>query len=73
MPFRSLPFFIFLFIAFINPSVAQNIGYLGLEQGLSNNSVTSIYKDKYGFMWFGTLDGLNRFDGYSFEKFRKNR
>ncbi len=71
MPYRSFTFFIFLFIAFINPSVAQNIGCLGLEQGLSNNSVTSIYKDKYGFMWFGTLDGLNRFDGYSFEKFRK--
>ncbi|WPV00720.1 two-component regulator propeller domain-containing protein [Mucilaginibacter sp. cycad4] len=71
MPCRSLIIFVFLFIAFINPSFAQNLGYLGLEQGLSNNSVTSIYKDKYGFMWFGTLDGLNRFDGYSFAKYRK--
>ncbi|HEX8024280.1 ligand-binding sensor domain-containing protein, partial [Mucilaginibacter sp.] len=71
MPFRFLICFVFLFIAFIDPSFAQNVYYLGLEQGLSNNSVTSIYKDQYGFMWFGTLDGLNRFDGYSFTKYRK--
>lgn len=71
MSFRFLICFVLLFIALINPSFAQNLHYLGLEQGLSNNSVTSIYKDKYGFMWFGTLDGLNRFDGYSFTKYRK--
>ena len=41
-----------------------------MEQGLSNSTVTSIYKDRFGFMWFGSFDGLNRYDGYSFEKFR---
>lgn len=46
------------------------MSYLGIEQGLSNNTVTTIFKDKFGFMWFGTLDGLNRFDGYSFKKVR---
>lgn len=71
MSFRFLVYFTFLFIAFISPSFAQRLYYLGLEQGLSNNSVTSIYKDKYGFMWFGTLDGLNRFDGYNFTNYRK--
>ena len=71
MSFRSLICFGFFFIALVNPSFAQNLYYLGMEQGLSNNSVTSIYKDKYGFMWFGTLDGLNRFDGYSFTKYRR--
>lgn len=43
---------------------------LGIEQGLSNNAVTSIYQDKNGFMWFGTYDGLNRYDGYGFKVFR---
>lgn len=46
------------------------VAYLGIEQGLSNNAVTSIYKDPGGFMWFGTYDGLNRYDGYGFKIFR---
>ncbi|WP_214229441.1 two-component regulator propeller domain-containing protein [Pedobacter sp. B4-66] len=46
------------------------IGYLGIENGLSNNAVTSIHQDHYGFMWFGTYDGLNRYNGYEFKVFR---
>ena len=34
------------------------------EHGLSNNIVTSIVQDRQGFMWFGTHDGLNKYDGY---------
>ncbi len=44
--------------------------YLGIENGLSNNAVTSIYRDQQGFMWFGTYDGLNRYDGYQFTIYR---
>lgn len=38
-----------------------------VENGLSNNSVYCILQDKNGFVWFGTKDGLNRFDGYRFK------
>jgi signal transduction histidine kinase/ligand-binding sensor domain-containing protein/DNA-binding response OmpR family regulator len=41
-------------------------------QGLSNNTVETIYQDARGFMWFGTRDGLNRFDGNKITVF-KNR
>ncbi|WP_257666346.1 hybrid sensor histidine kinase/response regulator [Parapedobacter tibetensis] len=44
--------------------------YLGIEHGLSNNSVTKIFQDSHGFMWFGTYDGLNRFDGYQFKVYK---
>lgn len=47
-----------------------SVRYLGIDQGLSNNAVTCIYKDHNGFMWFGTYDGLNRYDGYGFHVFR---
>lgn len=36
------------------------------QKGLSANTVNSIIQDSYGYMWFGTWDGLNKFDGYTF-------
>ncbi|MTH16139.1 two-component regulator propeller domain-containing protein [Flavobacterium sp. LC2016-01] len=47
-----------------------DIGYLGIKNGLANNAVTSVYKDKRGLMWFGTYDGISRYDGYNFLSFR---
>lgn len=46
---------------------------LDLEQGLSCNYVVSIAQDKYGFLWFATEEGLNRFDGNSFFTYYKQR
>ncbi len=43
-----------------------------VENELSNNTVFSSAQDKYGFLWFGTKDGLNRFDGYHFKRFTIN-
>lgn len=36
------------------------------ESGLSHNTCVNIYQDRYGFLWIGTANGLNRFDGYEF-------
>ncbi|PXY46431.1 hybrid sensor histidine kinase/response regulator transcription factor [Flavobacterium hydrophilum] len=47
-----------------------DIGYIGIKNGLANNAVTSVYKDKRGLMWFGTYDGISRYDGYNFLSFR---
>ncbi|WP_312332156.1 two-component regulator propeller domain-containing protein [Sphingobacterium sp.] len=46
------------------------IAYLGTDKGLSNDFVTAIFQDKDGFMWFGTSNGLNRYDGYEFKVFK---
>src|SRR5437870_13750086 len=43
---------------------------LDASAGLSHNQIKCIYKDAKGFMWFGTMSGLNRYDGYSFKVFR---
>jgi len=45
---------------------------IDINHGLSQNSVMTITKDKNGFMWFGTEDGLNRYDGVTFKQFRHN-
>jgi signal transduction histidine kinase/ligand-binding sensor domain-containing protein/CheY-like chemotaxis protein len=46
--------------------------HLSLEDGLSQTTVISILQDRRGFMWFGTHDGLNRYDGYNFVVYRND-
>ncbi|MEO1449040.1 MAG: two-component regulator propeller domain-containing protein, partial [Bacteroidota bacterium] len=43
--------------------------HISKRQGLSQNSVFAIAQDQHGFMWFGTRDGLNRYDGYQIRVF----
>lgn len=65
-------------ILFLTPNLifAQNEHYnfykLDNYTGLSHNQVNAILKDQDGFLWFGTISGLNRYDGYSCRVFRKN-
>lgn len=51
-----------------NPSI--RFERIGIEEGLSQNSVDVILQDSQGFLWFGTQDGLNRYDGYTFTIYR---
>lgn len=44
--------------------------HISIEQGLSQSSVRAIFQDSRGFMWFGTEDGLNRYDGYTFKIYK---
>lgn len=43
---------------------------LNIDKGLSQNTVNAILQDNKGFMWFGTKDGLNRYDGISVKIFK---
>ncbi len=61
-----------LLVVSLQAQDAYKVKYLGSNQGLSNNSVKCIFQDSKGFIWFGTYDGLNRYDGYEF-KILRNR
>lgn len=43
---------------------------IGISEGLSNSTVYSIIQDRKGFMWFGTQNGLNKYDGYDFTVYK---
>lgn len=50
--------------ATLNADVRQyHFSHLTMDDGLSHNDITAIIQDAYGFMWFATRDGLNRYDG----------
>ena len=44
--------------------------HFSIDDGLSQNMVTSIIEDHNGYIWFGTKDGLNRYDGYTFKVYK---
>lgn len=72
---HTLP--VLLALVFALPLAAQEyiakVEHYGVEQGLSHREVNHIYQDSRGFVWIGTPNGLNRFDGYSFRLYTKEK
>ncbi len=59
----------------LHPTYAQVVytfSHITTDQGLSTGTVNCTFKDSRGFMWFGTIDGLNRYDGYEITVFKND-
>ena len=72
---RGLLSFILMWAWIIPPLAARErllFSTLSLEQGLSQSIVECMLQDRRGFLWLGTEDGLNRYDGYTFTIFKEN-
>ncbi len=70
-----ITFFLLLQLSVFQLEAQINVlkfNHLTVNDGLPQNSIHTIAKDKYGFMWFGTWCGACRYDGYSFKVFRAN-
>jgi signal transduction histidine kinase/ligand-binding sensor domain-containing protein/DNA-binding response OmpR family regulator len=73
----KISYFFFFLVAIAAVTEAKNpsnyhFRHFTNKNGLSHNTVYCSLQDRKGFMWFGSDDGLNRFDGYSFRVFRYN-
>ncbi|WP_316798382.1 two-component regulator propeller domain-containing protein [Pedobacter frigidisoli] len=70
---KNLLFFLIVFSA--GQAFAQNLkfSHISVEDGLSNSTVECIFQDYRGFMWFGTRDGLNKYDGNQLTVFKNDK
>lgn len=67
-PISIFSFLVLLLLAMACPAQVR-MEQIGVADGLSQGFVTSIIQDSRGFIWIGTFDGLNRYDGYSIKRF----
>jgi PAS domain S-box-containing protein len=69
-------YIIIIFLIYLNTyhifGQSQQIKFerVSVNQGLSQSTVNCLIQDSYGFLWIGTIDGLNKYDGYKFKVYK---
>src|SRR5687768_17511630 len=72
---RIFFFFVFQFTFLLLFGQSYNLKFKrqSVANGLSSSNIYSIIQDHNGFMWIGTVNGLNRYDGYEYKVYRQKR
>lgn len=70
---KTIHLLLFLLIGYNSAAQPYYFKHYRVEEGLGNNTVFSLSQDRRGFMWFGSKEGLSRFDGYTFKNFRDKK
>jgi ligand-binding sensor domain-containing protein len=73
LPFATLFCFFIATITLAAPMAPTHFTHISVEDGLSQITVSDIVEDNIGFMWFATQNGVNRFDGYNFVQYKKDK
>ncbi|WP_152285654.1 hybrid sensor histidine kinase/response regulator transcription factor [Flavicella marina] len=68
--FLYVAFFFLSKALFAQESQLKPISHISVSEGLSDYSVTCLLEDSRGYIWIGTFNGLNRYDGYDIKKYR---
>ena len=70
--FINIIFILFIFQISLSAQLSNNVAIITTDDGLSQNVINTIYQDRKGFIWFGTNDGINRYDGYEFKIYKND-
>lgn len=75
MTIKTRIYFLLMLLFTIENAFSQNLKFkhINLEDGLSNSTIECIFQDHRGFIWFGTRDGLNKYDGNQITVFKHNK
>jgi len=70
--FQKIGLFILLFFYILKINAQESIRFerITIRDGLSQNTITCILQDRMGYLWIGTLDGLNKYNGLDFEVYK---
>ncbi|MEJ2545994.1 MAG: two-component regulator propeller domain-containing protein, partial [Calditrichaceae bacterium] len=77
-PYRIKIYLLFIFLysiitySFAQPEILR-FKHITTDDGLSQSTIYCIIKSRDGYMWFGTADGLNRYDGYEFVIYKNDK
>ncbi|CAL66667.1 two-component system sensor histidine kinase/response regulator hybrid [Christiangramia forsetii KT0803] len=73
--YRPIISLLLFFGCYLNLSAQNQISFerISTNDGLSQSDINAIYQDKTGFIWFGTHDGLNKFNGYNFTVYKPKK
>jgi len=70
---RQILLVVLVLLNLVSSSQSRRFSHLTNEDGISQSEVYSFLKDSRGFVWFGTIDGLNKYDGYNIKVYNTNK
>lgn len=69
----TIAIFLYIYVGYIYAEDSINFKNIKIDDGLSQSTVEAIFQDSKGYIWIGTNDGLNRYNGYDIEIYKSDK